>query len=146
MVDMIDVMMKLFDTLNESFSNANKSIQKLIEQQSDLINYIKNMPMEELKESLRQHDKDSSDNIDSCTETVETTSEKILKKVNVIEGKISKMILVVLVAFAIITSGYFIIRTVAEHTEKKTITEQTQRIIDEAVRKALDEFRKEHRK
>ena len=132
----IDLLLKLFDTLKDSMKDQQTVHNALLTNQNDIGNYIKTMPMEEIKQMLKEHVKDSSDEIDSCTETVETKSDKIMEEVQALKQRVSRMILVVIVAFTILTGSYVIIRTVAEDkTSHKQIVEEVKEMIEEEHRK-----------
>ena len=111
----IDVMLKLFDTLKQSSDKNEATIQKLIEQQHALIGHIEYLPIKELQEALKEHDKGSTEDIDSCTETVKTTTDIILEKVNIIDTKVGKMITVVIVAFALLTMSYLFVTSSVQY-------------------------------
>jgi len=132
----IDLLIKLFDTLKDSMKDQQTVHNALLTNQNDIGNYIKTMPMEEIKQMLKEHVKDSSDEIDSCTETVETKSDKIMEEVQALKQKVGRMILVVIVAFTILTGSYVIIRTVAEDkTSHQEIIEEVKGLIKEEHRK-----------
>ena len=110
MADNVDLMVKLFETLKQSSDKNEATLQKLIEQQHSLIGHIEYLPIKDLQIALKDHNKDSSDNISACTDTVETTSTSILEKVRKIDSKIGKMITVVLVAFGLFSITFIIAR------------------------------------
>jgi hypothetical protein len=119
-MDNVELMVKLFETLKESSDKSESTLRKLIEQQHSLISLIEYMPVKELHEALKDHSKVSSIEIGTCTDTVNLTSDSILEKVKIIENKIGKMILVVVVAFAVLSMGYLIGRMTLE----KSVMEQ----------------------
>ena len=104
----IDLLLKLFDTLKDSLKDINIGNNALLTNQNDISNHIKGLPMEEVKQLLKDHAKESSDDIDSCTETVESKSDTILNEIKIIKDKIKTMITVVSVAFALFTSAALI--------------------------------------
>jgi len=114
MSDILEFVSKLFDTLKEASKDSNTSLQTLITQQQDLVSYVKGLPVKELQVALKDHDTNSKNEIDSCTETVETKTDSILTKVNLIDSKIGKMITVVLVTFALLVGTYVFVRTVVD--------------------------------
>jgi hypothetical protein len=151
MADTMDIMMKLFDTLKQASDKHEETLQKLIEQQQILIGHVEYLPFKELQKALEDHNSESSENIDACTEKVETTSEKILKKVSLIEGKISKMILVVIVAFSLLSTAFLIGRLSQDTKEIEAKIKQAQKIehqliietINKSVREQFDKLKKE---
>ena len=114
MSDTLEFVSKLFDTLKEASKDSNISLQTLISQQQDLVSHVKGLPVKELQQALKDHDTNSKSEIDSCTETVETKTDSILKKVNLIDNKVTKMITVVLVAFGLLVVTYVFVRTVVD--------------------------------
>ena len=104
----IDLLLKLFDTLKDSLKDIHTANNALLTNQNDISNHIKGLPMEEVKQLLKDHAKESSDDIDSCTETVESKSDTILNEIKIIKDKIKTMIIVVSVAFALFTSAALI--------------------------------------
>ncbi len=140
MADHIDLMIKLFDTLKQASDKNESSIISLIQQQDKLIGHIEHLPIKDLQDALKEHNKDSKKNIDSCTETVETTSDKILDRVKGIENKIGRMILVVIVAFTLFSSAVFIAKFVYnDKTDKSSYSE-----ILEGLKKWEEKKLKEH--
>jgi len=97
----IDLLLKLFDTLKDSMRDQQTVHNALLTNQNDLGNHLKTLPIEEIKLMLKDHTKNSSDEIDSCTETVESKSDTILAEMKDIKGKIKNMILVVIVAVSL---------------------------------------------
>jgi len=124
MSDTLDFVSKLFDTLKEASKDSNTSLQILITQQQELVNHVKGLPIAELHQALKDHDTKSKDDIDTCTEAVETKTDSILKIVSIIESKIGKMITVVVVAFSLLAGSYVFIRSVVDndksHEQLKT--------------------------
>ncbi len=92
----VDLLIKLFDTLRESNKDTNQLCHALLQNQNDISNYIKNLPMEEVKQLLKDHAKNSTDEIDSCTETIEQKTDGGLEEVKKVDTKVGRMILVVI--------------------------------------------------
>lgn len=144
MADNIDILLKLFATLKESSDKNEEATKQLILQQLDLVSHIKHLPIEDLRQALKDHAKDSAENIDSCEETVTTTSGDLMTELKKISNKVGKMILVVLVTFSILTGGYIIIRSTVDNQESAVVyTEAEHRKI---ARDVIKEIRKEMRK
>ena len=121
MNESIDILVKLFDTLKDAIDEDRKTSQELIKQQQDLVSHVKNLPVIELKKALKDHAEKSTQEIDSCTETVETKTDNILEFVRKIDNKVSKMIFVVAVAFTILSASYVLVQSVSNtnHLELK---------------------------
>jgi len=122
-VDNITILVKLFETLKASTDKNENATQELIKQQFDLVNQIKNLPMSDLKQALKEHMEAAHKHF----EVYETTNhsvvyreiKELLQKMNI---KVKTMIVVVLVAFTILTGGYVIIKsTVDSVTEAKNV-------------------------
>lgn len=146
MSDNINILVKLFETLKDSSDKNEETTQKLIVQQLELVSRIKNLPIEDLKQALKEHAKESLDSIDSCAETVETTGADLMKEIRRLASKVNMMIVVVLVTFAILTGTYVFISDVADH-RKESIEwqEKIEKVKKEAFDKALKAFRKKNR-
>jgi beta-lactamase regulating signal transducer with metallopeptidase domain len=161
----LDIMLKLFDTLKESADKNTQAINGLISQQNELINHVKYLPIQELRDTLKDHSTKSGTDINVCTETVQTKSGDILQKVKDIDGKINKMLIVIGVVFSLLAVAYFIARSTTdvdqikkevaldEQKLRKQITEdiesrqkkEHQEIID-AVKKAINQYHEDNKK
>lgn len=124
----VDLIIKLFDVLTESSKETRKGIQAVLTNQNDIGNYIKTLPLNDVKETIKDHNNTASDKITTCTDSVYATSDKILERVEVLRGKVIMMVTIVLVTFAVFTSAVFIARfTITppiEHLDlKETIIE-----------------------
>jgi hypothetical protein len=147
MSDNITILVKLFETLKESSDKNEETTQKLIVQQLELVSRIKNLPIDDLKQALKEHAKDSANNIDVCTETVEITGRDLMTEIKKIASKVNKMILVVIVTFTVLTGTYVFISNVADH-KKESVEwqEKIEKVKKEAFDKALEKFKKEKEK
>ncbi len=136
MSDNITILVKLFETLKDSSDKNEETTQKLIVQQLELVSHIKHLPIEDLNQALKDHAKDSANNIDICTETVEVTGKDLMTEIKKVASNVNKMILVVLVTFAVLTGTYVFISNVADH--KQNI--EVQKIVVEEVRKEIKKY------
>ena len=134
----IDLLLKLFDTLKDSLKDINIGNNALLTNQNDISNHIKGLPMEEVKQLLKDHSKESSDDIDSCTETVESKSDAILEEVKEIKGKIKNMILAVVVAVSLFGIALLIGGIAFNNVEPKQET-----ISHESIKKIIEEYHKQ---
>ena len=134
----IDLLIKLFDTLKDSMKDQQTVHNALLTNQNDLGNHLKTLPIEEIKQILKDHTKDSSDDIDSCTETVESKSDAILEEVKEIKGKIKNMILVVVVAVSLFGIALLIGGIAFNNVEPKQET-----ISHESIKKIIEEYHKQ---
>lgn len=151
MAENVDLMVKLFETLKQSSDKNEATLQKLIEQQHSLIGHIEYLPIKDLQEALKEHNKDSSINITACTDTVNSTSNSILEKVKKIDGKVGKMITVVLVAFALLSITFIIARMtmdtgLLEKKIKKEIATEKQNEHKDVIKAVNESMRKEFEK
>jgi len=147
----IDVLLQLFGMLKESSDKNEDATQQLIVQQLDLVSHIKHLPIDDLRAALKEHQKTSADDIDACTETVESTTGDLMDELKKISGRVNKMILVVSVAFSLMVGTYILVRSVSDSDTKfnawqKKIEEKQnsehQAIADEVIEKLRDEIRK----
>jgi len=134
----IDLLIKLFDTLKDSMKDQQTVHNALLTNQNDLGNHLKTLPIEEIKQILKDHTKDSSDDIDSCTETVESKSDAILEEVKDIKGKIKNMILVVVVAVSLFGIALLIGGIAFNNVKPKQET-----ISHESIKKIIEEYHKQ---
>jgi len=149
----IDLLLKLFDTLKDQMKDIHTAFQALLTNQNNIGNYIRNLPMEEVKQLLKDHSKESTDEIGTCTETVETKSDDILTAVNTMKERVDRMILVVKVAFALFGAAILIGGITYNYVGKqdqKVIEEQKhneheklKKELKDEFKKALEEFKKE---
>jgi len=114
MTDSMDILVKLFDTLKASTDKNESSTQQLIGQQQDLVTYIKNLPIKDLRDALNIHVKDSASNIDSCSNIVKLKTGVLMDELKKISVKISKMTLVAVVIFTVLAGAYVIVRTISD--------------------------------
>ncbi|MHA1801623.1 MAG: hypothetical protein ACTSWJ_07805 [Candidatus Heimdallarchaeaceae archaeon] len=94
-----DIILKLFDTLKDSTDKNERTMQTLINQQQILVDNVTHLPIDEIKQDIKDH-------IVSAHEERKKISDKILK----LDGKVVKMIIVVLVAFTLFTSAVMVAR------------------------------------
>ena len=89
------VFLKLFDTLKEAINEMNSTLKDLLSNQQTIGNYMESLPIKEFKDTLKEHNKESSENIDECTEVVNTQTSDILNKLDKIYGIVFKTTVVV---------------------------------------------------
>lgn len=99
----VDLLLKLFDTLKDSSKDTQQMCQAMLTNQTNISNFMRNLPLAELKEMLKEHAKESGDDIGTCTETVENQTDAILKEVRQLRSRIKTMITVVIVTFSLFT-------------------------------------------
>jgi len=144
MSDSIDVLVKLFETLKGASDDNVKTTRELIDGQHDLVTHIKHLPIKELSDALKEHSKESEKNIDSCTETVDSKNKEVMDLLRIVNTKITKMILVVIVAFTILAGSYVLIRAVADDDKKyKTWQQEMVQTHKNLVQEIADELRRE---
>ncbi len=114
MIDNISILVKLFETLKASTDKNEQATQQLIVQQLELVGHIKHLPIQDLKDALTEHSKDSKKEVNDCTENVDIKTTDLMTELTKLNNKVGKMILVVFVAFTILMGSYVIIRTVAD--------------------------------
>ena len=78
-----DIILKLFDTLKDSTDKNERPMQTLINQQQTLVDNVRHMPIEEIRQDIKDH-------IVSAQAERKVISDKIVK----IDSKVTKMILV----------------------------------------------------
>jgi len=108
-----DIILKLFDTLKDSTDKNERTMQTLINQQQTLVDTVSHMPISEIRQEIKDH-------ITSAHEE----RKEISVKVDKVDSKVAKMIIVVLVAFSILTGGFFIIKSSVDFTHEHMIESQ----------------------
>jgi hypothetical protein len=111
-----DIILKLFDTLKESTDKNERTMQTLINQQQTLVDKVRHMPIDEIKQDIKDH-----------IVSAQKERKGISDKIDNVNTKVTKMIIVVLVSFVIITGGFMFIRSAAEyghHDLKRDIIEE----------------------
>jgi len=137
--DNITILIKLFDTLRESSNRNEDSTQKLIMQQLELVGQIKNLPVDDLKQALKEHAKESADNIDGCSGIIELKTNDIMEALRTVINKLNKMMLIVVVVTSVLSGGYFIIKTITDTQSKVYITDEKTQTLLESIKQQLDE-------
>jgi len=105
MADKLDIILKLFDVIILETKNNGNSLNTLISQQEKLIGHLEHLPVDDLTKTLRSHDKESKDKVAACEETVKTKAIRLEKKVEGVDTRISKMILVVIVVVSLFSAA-----------------------------------------
>ncbi len=114
MSDNISILVTLFETLKTSTDKNEEATQQLIVQQLDLVGHIKHLPIQDLKDALASHATNSKKEVDDCSDNVDTKTSDLMAEIVKLSGKVSKMILVVVVAFTILMGSYVVIRSIAD--------------------------------
>lgn len=101
----VDILLKLFDTLKDSSKESQQLLQALLTNQNNIGNYIKNLPMEDLRQALKEHSNHSEDKIGTCTDTVVTKSNYIIEEIKKIRNRIKIIVLVIGVTFTLFSAA-----------------------------------------
>jgi hypothetical protein len=151
----IDLLIKLFDTLKDSSKETQDLCRAMLTNQTKIGGAMQGIPFDEIKTMLKDHAKESSKEIDTCSETVEMKTDGIMEEVKALGNKVNRMILVVVVSFSIMTGGFFLIRYAAEQSvappdnweeRLRAIEEDQHEDIDNKLNKFMDEIRNEMRR
>lgn len=137
MTDNIEILVKLFETLKTSVDKNEDATKQLIIQQLELVSHIKSLPVNDLREALKEHAKESAKEINACTEVVSVTNSDVMSLLRSISGKLTKLFVVIGLIITISTTGYFIIRAVSD---SDTIIEKH---LDEKFKELSDQISKE---
>lgn len=146
-----ELIVKLFDTLKES----NKDVKATVDKQTDAIVHLSSLikegvKPEDLKKILEEHHLHSGkhlDDIDTCTETINDNSGKILTLLKGMTKKINTMILVVSITFGLMVISYLFVSNSVETMIKtqidKSIQSEENAFYDEHgdISKQIDEIR-----
>ena len=154
MADNIDILVKLFETLQHSTNKSSEATNQLIVQQLELVNQIKNLPVEDLRRALKEHAKDSAENINDCNTNMSNLYSKIMTEMRSINSKLSKMIIVFSVIVSVATGGYFVIKATVDsdsYIEKhlngkfKELSEQITQEREDRIKSLRDELQNDDR-
>jgi beta-lactamase regulating signal transducer with metallopeptidase domain len=149
MTEHLDFIGRLFDTLKETTDNNTSVVQKLVDQQNNLVVTVEKMPIGEIRQELKDHVVDAHDERKEILNMVETKTDKVLDKmkkvvsdVNELSGKIKLMIAVVVIAVALTGVAYFVGRFLVDTSmSKKQLT-----TIEEKIQKEQESEHKKLRK
>ena len=122
-----EVILKLFDTLKES----SKDVKTSVEKQTDAIVHLSSLlkegvTLDEIKKIIDEHNIHSGkhlDDIDTCAGTIEDNSTVILQVLKGLSKKVSTMIIVVVVTFALMAISYLFVSNSVETIIKNKIEE-----------------------
>ena len=151
MSDNIDILLKLFETLKDSSDKNENATQQLIVQQLELVGHIKHLPIEDLRQALKDHAKEADISIDACSETIENTTGDLMKVIQNMSSRVNKMIIVVVVAFTVLATAYGIVKTMGDSdskfdTWKEKIDIEQEEARHKIANELIEELRKEMRR
>jgi len=138
----VDFLIKLFDTLKDASKETRDLCQAMLTNQNNIGNYIRNLPVTDLTQALKEHSKQSTSEIGTCTETVESTTDIILNEVKNMGGRVRTMIIVVSVAFSLFTLATLIGVISYNISGKTKDTKSIEKLIDEKFESILNESNK----
>jgi len=131
-----EFILKLFDTLKDATNKNETTMQTLINQQATLVEHVKHLPIDEIKTDIKDHVKTAKE---------ERTS--ISDKVDKVDSRVVKMIIVVVAAFTLFSSAVLI----AKLTDPKPPTHshiieelQKEQVRNQELQKQIDELRDLH--
>jgi len=102
MPDRSDILLTLFNTLTKAFERTEKVTDRLATQQNELVNHINNLPIEDLGSMLKEHNKQSGEDIGTCTEEVKAVDSKVSKMIAVVIAVTSIFSIALLIVMAVI--------------------------------------------
>ena len=142
MAEHLEFIGRLFDTLKETAEDNTSVVQKLVDQQNNLVVTVEKMPISEIRDELKDH-------------VVAASMERktILEKVNELSGKVKLMIGIVAAAVALTGVAYFAGRFLVDVSNKKQLTTIEDKIYkeqelehDKLRREVIEAIREELRK
>ena len=150
MVDQFDFIDQLFGTLEKATDNNSKTLQKLVDQQVSLISTVEKMPINEIKQDIKDHVAAAFNERKSISDKIETKSESILDEVKDLTIKVKLMIGIVSAAVVISGIAYFVARFYfdAKYTKEARLQQEIEQELehDEIKREVIEAIRKEFRK
>jgi len=127
-----ELLMKLFDTLKET----DQAMASKVEKQTDAIVTITHS-VESIKNTIGQHSGDTKSFGDNIKET-KTTVNLIWEKVRKMYKSVNTMIIVVTVAFSLMTVAYFVVK----HGVDESTKQKQERVDVEKLSNQIEELRK----
>ena len=127
-----ELLMKLFDTLKET----DQAMASKVEKQTDAIVTITHS-VESIKDSIGQHSGDAKSFGENIKET-KSTVDLIWEKVRKMYKSVNTMIIVVVVAFSLMTVAYFVVKHGVDQAAKQT----QERLDAEELSNQIKELRK----
>ena len=150
-----EVVLKLFDTLRES----SKDVRVSVEKQTDAIVHLSSLlkegvTLDELKKIIDTHSEHSGkhlEDLDTCTESIQDNSGKILSLLKGMNKRVNIMIMIVAITFSLMTISYLYVSNSVEHMIKaqieKSINEEEPIIYDDHddLKQQIEDLREEIR-
>jgi len=134
-----NVMLKLFDTLKDAIRDMNSTLKEMLNNQKTISIYMKTLPIDDLKDSVKDHDIHSSSNIDECTDALNIHTQDIMKKLDRIYSIVYKTTLAVGLFISIISIIFTYNRYIKPDAEfvnlQKTIVQ-----LQETIDKQIEDF------
>jgi hypothetical protein len=130
MSDPMDILLTLFNTLTKAFERTEKANENLVKQQGELVLHIKSLKLDEINQTLKDHNKESSTDIGTCTEEVKAVDGKISKMITVVITISSIFSLAVLIASIIV---YFGAQKIKKEVEKPINPKVIEQIINKSI-------------
>ena len=138
MAEHLDFIGKLFDTLKETTDDNTVVVQKLVDQQNNLVVTVEKMPISEIRQELKDHVSAAHDERKGILDKVEIKTDKILDKMKKVitdmselSSKIKLMIAVVAIAVALTGVAYFVGRFLVDTSNKKQLNTIEDKIYEE---------------
>jgi predicted PurR-regulated permease PerM len=139
-----EIIVKLFDTLKDSSDRTSEALRNLISQQNDLITHVKQLPVSDLKQALKDHSDKTIDQFNSCNNSTERNTNSLLEKLRNIDNKMTKVLIVISVAFSLIAIAYFVVRSTTDTSKlTKEIIEQVEGNQDKKHNEIVEAIKKE---
>lgn len=123
-----EIIIKLFDTLKDATDKNERTMQTLINQQQTLVDTVKHMPIDEIRQEVKDH-----------VVSAKEERQGILDKLGNVDSKVGKMILVVVVAFTLFSSAVLLAK-LNDSNSQQTIIEQSKEI--ETLKEEIDIYHK----
>lgn len=142
MPDGSEILLTLFNTLTKAFERTEKANENLVKQQGDLVLHIKGLKLDEMNRALKEHDKDTSDDIGTCTEEVKSVDTKINKMITVVITVTSLFSIALLIASIIVYNGNKKATTI-DHVVIEQIINKSIEAHEQQETEKFDEIKKE---
>lgn len=145
-----EIMMELFRTLKEAIKENTATIKDLVDGTKTLHNYLQSGPAHDvIKQAINGHDASSTkklEDLNECTESIETKSDSILNAISNLTTKVKVMIATVVGAFAVLTIAYFVINIYVDNKIERKIEQLKPYDEHDSLKDQIEDLRKEIRR
>lgn len=130
--NIVNIILKLFDTLKETMKDTNSSIKNLQSIIGECVHKVDMITLDDLKRGLNDHTKEASEKSEKTVNVVLASTSDINKKLDNIHIKLKQMIVIVITAVTLFSLAIFVadIYNKPDMPLQKTLVELTKALDD----------------